>query len=75
MNEVEYSQLQDYKMPVLPPTNTPNDYGPFKVSSDNQHYDIENVVNTLKGNDSITANALEGLKVVDIIERIYSAAH
>jgi hypothetical protein len=27
----------------------------------------------LKGNDTITANALEGLKVVDIIERIYAS--
>ena len=34
---------------------------------------IENVINTLKGKDTITANALEGMKVVDIIERIYEA--
>jgi hypothetical protein len=32
-------------------------------------------VNTLNGNDTITANALQGLKVVDIIERIYQAAN
>jgi hypothetical protein len=31
------------------------------------------VVNTLEGRDTITANALEGLKVVDIIERIYES--
>jgi hypothetical protein len=31
-------------------------------------------VNTLQGTDTITANALEGLKVVDIIERIYKAS-
>jgi len=74
MNEIEYCHIQDYNMPVLPPTNPPNDYGPFKGSAANHHYVIENVVNTLKGNDSITANALEGLKVVDIIERIYAAA-
>jgi hypothetical protein len=30
-------------------------------------------VNTLKGKGQITTNALEGLKVVDIIERIYAA--
>jgi UDP-N-acetyl-2-amino-2-deoxyglucuronate dehydrogenase len=29
-------------------------------------------VDTLKGRTSMTTNALEGLKVVDIIERIYS---
>jgi UDP-N-acetyl-2-amino-2-deoxyglucuronate dehydrogenase len=74
MNEIEYCHIKDYKMPELPPTNPPNDYGPFKGSAANHHYVIENVVNTLQGNDTITANALEGLKVVDIIERIYQAA-
>ena len=32
---------------------------------------FENVVDTLKGRTTATTNALEGLKVVDIIERIY----
>jgi UDP-N-acetyl-2-amino-2-deoxyglucuronate dehydrogenase len=73
MNEVEYCHIENYKMPVLPPTNAPNDYGPFKGSAANHHYVIENVVNTLQGRDTITANALEGLKVVDIIERIYES--
>jgi hypothetical protein len=33
---------------------------------------IENVVDTIKGRKKITTNAMEGLKVVEIIERIYS---
>jgi predicted dehydrogenase len=73
MNEVEYCHIENYSMPELPPTNAPNDYGPFKGSAANHHYVIENVVNTLEGRDTITANALEGLKVVDIIERIYES--
>lgn len=73
MNEVEYCHIENYTMPQLPPTNAPNDYGPFKGSAANHHYVIENVVNTLNGKDTITANALEGLKVVDIIERIYES--
>lgn len=71
MNEIEYCHVKDYTKPELPETNPPNDYGPFKGSAANHHYVFENVVNTLKGNDTITANALEGMKVVDIIERIY----
>ena len=71
MDEVEFCHIENYIMPELPPTNAPNDYGPFKGSAANHHYVIENVVNTLGGIDTITANALEGLKVVDIIERIY----
>jgi len=73
MNEIEYCHIENYIMPSLPPTNPPNDYGPFKGSAANHHYVIENVVNTLNGTDTITANALEGMKVVDIIERIYKA--
>ncbi len=75
MNEIEYCHIKDYVMPELPPTNPPNDYGPFKGSAANHHYVIENVINTLSGRDTITANALEGMKVVDIIERIYKSAH
>ncbi|HNR74094.1 MAG TPA: Gfo/Idh/MocA family oxidoreductase [Cyclobacteriaceae bacterium] len=71
MNEIEYCHVKDYEKPVLPETNPPNDYGPFKGSAANHHYVFENVVNTLNGSDTITANALEGMKVVDIIERIY----
>ncbi|KAB1062028.1 Gfo/Idh/MocA family protein [Salibacter halophilus] len=71
MNEIEYCHVDGMDIPELPPTNPPNDYGPFKGSAANHHYVIENVVNTLNGKDTITANALEGLKVVEIIERIY----
>lgn len=72
MNEVEYCHIKDYEMPKLQPTNPGNDYGAYKGSAQNHHYVIENVVDTMKGRNTITTNALEGLKVVDIIERIYS---
>ncbi len=75
LNEVEYCHIKDYVLPELPETNPPNDYGPFKGSAANHHYIIQNVIDTLKGNSSIDTNALEGLKVVDIIERIYEHRH
>ena len=74
MNEVVYCHIKDYEMPVLAPSNPPNDYGPYKGSAQNHHYVIQNVVDVLTGQASITTNAQEGLKVVDIIERIYTAA-
>jgi hypothetical protein len=37
----------------------------------NHHYIIENVVETLRGQNVATTNVLEGLKVVEIIEKIY----
>ena len=72
MNEVEYCHIKDYTMPELPPASPANDYGTYKGSAANHHFIIENVVDTLKGRTTITTNALEGLKVVDIIERIYA---
>lgn len=71
MNEVTYCDIEGYTMPELAPSNPPNDYGPYKGSAQNHHYVIQNVVDTLKQNGQISTNVLEGLKVIDIIERIY----
>jgi len=72
MNEVEICNIKDYEMPKLKPSNPANDYGPYKGSAANHNYIISNVIDTLKGRTSPTTNALEGLKVVEIIERIYT---
>jgi predicted dehydrogenase len=71
MEKVEVCHVADYAMPELPPANPPNDYGPYKGSAANHSYIFENVVDTLEGDCMATTNALEGLKVVEIIERIY----
>ncbi|MBL7938907.1 MAG: Gfo/Idh/MocA family oxidoreductase [Flavobacteriales bacterium] len=71
MDKVEYCHVKDYTMPELAPTNPANDYGAYKGSANNHGFIIENVVDTLKGRNTMTTNALEGLKVVEIIERIY----
>jgi UDP-N-acetyl-2-amino-2-deoxyglucuronate dehydrogenase len=73
MNEVEYCHIDGYTMPELPPSSPANDYGHYKGSAANHHFVIENVVDVLKGRKTITTNALEGLKVVEIIERIYKS--
>lgn len=72
MNEVVYCHVRDYVMPILPPSNPPNNYGYYTGSAANHNYVFDNVVGVLKGRNSIHTNALEGFKVVDIIERIYS---
>lgn len=73
MDKVEYCHVQGYDMPELAPTNPGNDYGAYKGSAANHHFVIENVVDVLKGRSQITTNALEGLKVVEIIERMYQS--
>lgn len=72
MDKVEYCHIKDYKMPELAATNAANDYGGYKGSANNHNYIFQNVIDTLKGRTTITTNAMEGLKVVDIIERIYA---
>jgi UDP-N-acetyl-2-amino-2-deoxyglucuronate dehydrogenase len=74
MDKVEYCHIKGYSMPELAPTNPGNDYGAYKGSAQNHNFVIENVIDVLNNRASITTNALEGLKVVDIIERIYSSA-
>jgi len=73
MNEVEYCHIKDYEMPILAESNPPNDYGQYKGSAANHHYVYENIANVIAGKASISTNALEGMKVVDIIERIYAS--
>ncbi|NQW42612.1 MAG: Gfo/Idh/MocA family oxidoreductase [Bacteroidetes bacterium] len=72
MNEVEYCHVENYTMPTLAETNPSNDYGPYKGSAANHNYVYANVIDTLKNRTTISTNALEGLKVVEIIERIYA---
>lgn len=74
MNEVEYCHIKNYTMPTLEATNAGNDYGAYKGSAANHKQMFDNVMDVLLNNSSITANALEGMKVVEIIERIYKAA-
>ena len=71
MDRVEHCEVEDYEMPKLPPSNPPNDYGHYKGSAANHHFVFQNVVDTLRGNSKATTHLEEGLKVVDIIERIY----
>ncbi len=71
MNEVEYCHIEGYQMPPLKAANPANDYGHYKGSAANHVHVINNVIDVLKGRKKITTNALEGLKVVEIIEKIY----
>jgi UDP-N-acetyl-2-amino-2-deoxyglucuronate dehydrogenase len=72
LDKVEYCHLQDYALPPLAPTNPANNYGTYQGSAANHVQVIDNVVSTLRQRGQATTNALEGLKVVEIIERIYA---
>ena len=71
MEKVLHCEIKDYEMSSLAVTNPPNDYGTYKGSAANHEYVINNAIQTLLGNENIKTPANEGMKVVEIIERIY----
>ncbi len=73
MDKVAYCHVQNYEMPVLASTNPANQYGAYQGSAANHHMVIQNVIEVINGHKAPNTNALEGMKVVDIIERIYKA--
>ena len=72
MNSVDYVNIPDYKMPELPETALPNDYGGYKGSAANHIHIFENVKAVLRGNAEIAIPFQDGLKVVEIIEKMYA---
>ena len=73
MDKVTYCHIADYELPALAAVSPPNDYGGYKGSAANHHYVIENVADVLRDRTQTATNALEGMKVTDIIERMYAA--
>jgi predicted dehydrogenase len=63
LDKIEYCHIKNIETPNLPPAPT-DSYTHHQML-------LENVVEVLHGRKSITTNALEGLKVVEMIENIY----
>jgi predicted dehydrogenase len=74
LNELEYQNIKDYKIVDLPVGNPPNNYGHYTGSMSNHDKVYENVIEVLTKQGIIGTNGFEGLKTVEIIEKIYSAA-
>ncbi len=74
LNELEYQNIEGYRIENLPQGNKPNNYGNYVGSMSNHDKVYENLVEVLQNNASITTNSFEGLKTVEIIEKIYQAA-
>lgn len=74
LNELEYQQFDNYKIENLPEGNKPNNYGNYQGSMSNHDKIYDNLIEVLNNNASISASAFEGLKTVEIIDKIYQAA-
>lgn len=74
LNELEYQNIRDYKISNLPLGNPPNNYGQYVGSMSNHDKVYENVIEVLLNQGKIATNGFEGLKTVEIIDKIYNAS-
>jgi UDP-N-acetyl-2-amino-2-deoxyglucuronate dehydrogenase len=75
LNKLEYQHIQDHTIENLPAGNSANQYGNYEGSMSNHDKVYDNLIDVLQHNATMTANAGEGLKTVELIETIYSTAH
>ncbi len=71
LNELEYQKIEGIEIKDLPKGNTANNYGKYQGSMSNHDRVYENVVEVLTNDGVISANGFEGLKTVEIIDKIY----
>jgi len=74
LNELEYQNIEAYNIEGLSEGNPPNLYGDYVGSMSNHDLVYANVIDVLTNSGVISTNGFEGLKTVEIIDKIYSAA-
>lgn len=75
LNTIEYASFKDAVIPELPAGTTANDYGTYRGSMSNHDQVYQSLVNALQDGEPFYANTGDGLKTVEIIEKIYGAAN
>ncbi|HEV8082947.1 MAG TPA: gfo/Idh/MocA family oxidoreductase, partial [Chitinophagaceae bacterium] len=71
LNTLEYSSGVDFE--EMPAGNTANNYGTYSGSMSNHDKVYDNLIDVLQNNAPIMTSSNEGLKTVEIIERIYKS--
>ncbi|CAN5559469.1 O-antigen biosynthesis protein WlbA [soil metagenome] len=74
LNELEYQLIENYTIENVPKSNTANNYGTYTGSMSNHDKVYQNLVDVLLKGAPSYANAYDGLKTVEIIEKIYKEA-
>jgi UDP-N-acetyl-2-amino-2-deoxyglucuronate dehydrogenase len=71
LNQLEYQAIENCEIKLEPTLTLPNNYGFYQGSMSNHEKVYEHLINALQDNNHEMANAEDGLKTVEIIERIY----
>jgi len=74
LNELEYQELEGDKIINLPSGSKANDYVFYQGSMSNHDKVYQNLVEVLNNNAEVAVGSYDGLKTVQIIEKIYAAA-
>lgn len=73
LNELEYQNIEGFSFENLPEGNKPNNYGNYQGSMSNHDEVYRNLIDVLHNNAAISTSAFEGLKTVEMIDKIYMA--
>jgi UDP-N-acetyl-2-amino-2-deoxyglucuronate dehydrogenase len=74
LNELEYQNIEGFEFTDIPSGNKANNYGQYQGSMSNHDLIYINLVDVLVNGGSISTNSYEGLKTVEIIDKIYASA-
>ena len=75
LNTLEYQHIKDHHITLGDEGNPPNRYGTYEGSMSNHDKVYDNVIGVLQRDEKVSTNFFEGLKTVEIIEKIYAAAN
>jgi len=73
LNVLEYQSIDNFVISDIPESRPANEYGFYQGSMSNHDKIYENVVYVLNNKGKIAITGEDGLKTVEIIERIYSS--
>jgi predicted dehydrogenase len=73
LNELEYQCIENYTIKDLPAGNPANNYGQYQGSMSNHDKVYRNIEDVLNNQGVIAINGFEGLKTVEIIDKIYNS--
>ncbi|NBP58562.1 gfo/Idh/MocA family oxidoreductase [bacterium] len=73
LNELEYQSIEGFEFKDLPTGNIANNYGKYQGSMSNHDKIYANLVDVLSNNAAISTSAFEGLKTVEIIDKMYNS--
>jgi predicted dehydrogenase len=73
LNVLEYQSIDNFVVSDIPESRPANEYGFYQGSMSNHDKIYENVINVLNSKGKIATTGEDGLKTVEIIEKIYSS--